>query len=405
MKKAIVVIGMNYGDEGKGLMVDYFASKNPGALVVRFNGTCQSGRTVETKKLRHVFGHFGSGTLCSNPTYLSEFYAVHPMIFAEEYNLLAGNGYAPITFRDKSSLVITPFDVIINQASERKKYFRQGTCGVGFFAAIKRNEKIPIDIYTTRAKLSHALKAIAYEYLPEVLCSGPNRVLYETGQPPEKIIEKFLDDVEFFKYYTSTEIPSFDTYIFEGGQGLQLDQSNNSNFPFLTPSNTGLTNVIPLLKKFGITDVEVVYVTRTYFTRHGAGPLPNETEGRIYEGIEDDTNIPNEFQGTIRYAPLDFNMMIGAIHKDLSRIFPLKNTLDIKVSIVMTCLDQTKWVKFKPVLFDEVTSIRVGSTPRRFAGEVSTWLTPIHKIYESHGPTRDAVTEKIIDIPLKLFKK
>jgi len=59
MKKIIVNIGAGYGDEGKGLMTDYFSARYPEALVVRFNGGGQAGHTVVNEKQRHVFSSFG----------------------------------------------------------------------------------------------------------------------------------------------------------------------------------------------------------------------------------------------------------------------------------------------------------------------------------------------------------
>ena len=64
MKDIKIVIGANFGDEGKGLMTDYFSS-NPNTIVVCSNGGAQRGHTVfeSTTGTRHVFHHFGSGTL------------------------------------------------------------------------------------------------------------------------------------------------------------------------------------------------------------------------------------------------------------------------------------------------------------------------------------------------------
>lgn len=58
--EAAVVIGANYGDEGKGLITDYLAAlDHSNTLVVRFNGGAQAGHTVQTPSgLRHVFSHF-----------------------------------------------------------------------------------------------------------------------------------------------------------------------------------------------------------------------------------------------------------------------------------------------------------------------------------------------------------
>ena len=62
----------------------------------------------------------------------------------------------------------------------------------------------------------------------------------------------------------------------------------------------------------------MTYVTRAYLTRHGAGPLPRERPEKPYPGIVDTTNVPNEHQGTLRFAWLDLDLLRRAIHEDLS---------------------------------------------------------------------------------------
>ena len=106
---------------------------------------------------------------------------------------------------------------------------------------------------------------------------------------------------------------TYDDIIFEGAQGLILDEENKAFAPNLTSSRTGLTNPDAILKRVGIEgEAEAVYVTRTYVTKHGAGRLPYEDvlagEGIVFE---DATNVHNEWQGSIRFAshgsPAEFN--------------------------------------------------------------------------------------------------
>jgi len=86
MKNIKIVIGSNFGDEGKGLITDYFANQYPNGIVVRFNGGVQASHTVITpNSIRHMFSHFGSGTLSGLPTHLSEFFIANPIIFKKEY--------------------------------------------------------------------------------------------------------------------------------------------------------------------------------------------------------------------------------------------------------------------------------------------------------------------------------
>lgn len=61
--------------------------------------------------------------------------------------------------------------------------------------------------------------------------------------------------------------------------------------------------------------MNVIYATRAYKTRHGAGPLKWELKNKPYENIIDPTNIPNEYQGTIRFAYLDLDILNEAIFK------------------------------------------------------------------------------------------
>ena len=93
MSNVKVIIGANYGDEGKGLMTDYFAAeakrKEEFCLVVMGNGGAQRGHTVSTPEgIRHVFHHFGSGTFSGVRTYFPEYFIVNPMVFKKEFTEL-----------------------------------------------------------------------------------------------------------------------------------------------------------------------------------------------------------------------------------------------------------------------------------------------------------------------------
>ena len=110
MSKMIAVIGSGYGDEGKGLMTDYYASKFDDAIVVRSNGGAQAGHTVTTPTgERHVFSHFGSGSYSKTPTYLSEFFVANPMLLAKELKQADDDGIpSPVIGAHPSVLITTP---------------------------------------------------------------------------------------------------------------------------------------------------------------------------------------------------------------------------------------------------------------------------------------------------------
>lgn len=116
MPAATVVIGANWGDEAKGKMVDYFASLASGpTVVVRHNGGAQAGHTVLTPDdKRHVFSHFGSGTLAGAATYLARHFVCNPLVFWKESRELIALGAAPVMAADPRCFVTTPYDMLIN---------------------------------------------------------------------------------------------------------------------------------------------------------------------------------------------------------------------------------------------------------------------------------------------------
>lgn len=98
-KKIYVVIGLGYGDEGKGLSTDYLCLKSDKPLVVRFNGGHQAGHTVVLPNEKmHIFACFGSGTLRGIPTYWSKFCTLSPTVLLAEYKELIAIGTNPILY-------------------------------------------------------------------------------------------------------------------------------------------------------------------------------------------------------------------------------------------------------------------------------------------------------------------
>lgn len=323
--KAWAVIGANYGDESKGKHVDYLCAKHGVDLVVRFNGGAQAGHTVVTPDgRRHVFHHFGSGTFLGVPTYLSRFFVCNPILFNREWDELRPKlSVDPIVYIDPNCLVTTPWDMVINQAVERMRGdARHGSCGVGFNETIERS--------------SHERFALRVHELWDH--NKRNRVIYDIGK--EWILQRihqlgldpsylkvYLDDFDNIYSAWALDVGLFlgrthlvldvsnEKIVFEGAQGLLLDQNYKEGFPHLTRSNTGARNVVVLAKEWGVEELEAIYCTRTYLTRHGAGPLSNEYVPKS-NLVDDDTNVPHEFQGTLRYAPLDVNELINRVMVD-----------------------------------------------------------------------------------------
>lgn len=298
--KARAVIGANFGDEGKGLVTDYLC-RTGGGVVVRFNGGAQAGHTVVSPEgLRHVFGHFGAGSLYGVPTFLSQFFICNPIIYFRELQQLASIGVTAEVFAHPDCLVSTFADMIINQRKEIKRGDKaHGSCGVGIHETIQRSAvselKITMsDLWNHSAGLPTKMAEICDRYAK-----------FRTGAPIDEpgMTEMFLKAcTAFAESIHPAGIGQCKDPIFEGAQGLLLDQDRKEFHPHVTHSSTGMKNVRILCAQAGITEIEPYYVSRTYLTRHGAGRLPGENPAIAYA---DDTNIDHPFQGRIRFAKLD----------------------------------------------------------------------------------------------------
>lgn len=303
--RASAVIGANFGDEGKGLVTDWLCRKGDVEMVVRFNGGAQAGHTVVGPEGRHVFGHFGSGTLVGTPTYLSEYFVVNPILFERERVELGGLGIDPVVYAHPKCLVTTFADMWINQKIESKRADkRHGSVGLGVNETIVRS-----DVSELRITMGNLWDnpGVLRDKL-EQICTKWAR--FRTGEEipdPGNMIAAFVKGCAVFAdKIHPLGIQQCKNPVFEGAQGLLLDQNNKEYFPHLTRSNTGIRNVRALCAQAGISEIEAYYVTRTYLTRHGAGPLPGEDAAMKFE---DDTNLEHPFQGTIRFAPLDNGVM------------------------------------------------------------------------------------------------
>lgn len=316
-----VVIGANFGDEGKGLMTDYFCRQSTlrgeKTLVVLHNGGAQRGHTVVTPDgNRHVFHHFGSGTLVGSDTYLSEEFVLNPMIFRQEWEELESMKAIPKVYVNHTCRVTTPFDMILNQIIEESRdNARHGSCGMGIHETMIRDVcNYPIEMWfdsSDEAK-RYYLKEIRNYLSERLLDFGINKIPdnWKEIVNSDLLIENFISELNFMGRNISIRFDRFieyyDCVVFENGQGLLLDQNNKEYFPHLTPSNTGLKNSLKIISNMHCNpDVEVCYVTRTYLTRHGAGRLDGECDKKeINPDMQDLTNIPNPHQGTLRYAKL-----------------------------------------------------------------------------------------------------
>lgn len=354
-----VVIGSNYGDEGKGLMTDYLVRKTGAKTVVRFNGGAQAGHTVvDPSGKRHVFGHIGAGTFAKADTYLSATFIVNTLVLSKELKQL---GEQATIFADSYCRCTTIFDMMINAEIERSRgEGRHGSCGLGIHETVLRSSTYPIrfgDLKTGSVNfVADKLATIAKYYVPMRLA--------ELGLVASGHLRELLSTTDFTAHaqqmmYGATEIqvpryaPARYGHVFEGAQGLALDEELG-HFPHVTHSRTGLPDAVVTAGQIGVSSLFPVYVTRAYVTRHGRGPLAGEGLPIVKTKTHpvDATNVRNEFQEAIRFAPLDVTAMNRLIKSDLRRVSE-SNMIGVHIErpvIALTCMDQ----------MDEEVSVMVG---------------------------------------------
>lgn len=388
-KNIKVVIGANFGDEGKGLMTDYFchqaALRGDNCIVVCHNGGAQRGHTVDTPGgLHHVFHHFGSGTFAGADTYFAKGFILNPMLFRQEYEELQNFGYEPKAYVNDDCRVSTPFDMILNQILEEKRSEnRHGSCGLGIFETIERHKAGNVSFAGVFLSDYDGLNRVNLELIRDKYFFKRMRDLeiffdneWKEIFYSEGLIENYLNDLEFMGNHTiradDSILNKYKSIVFEGGQGLLLDQNNLEYFPHLTPSNTGLENPVEMiLRLFPESDVETCYVTRPYLTRHGAGRLDNEcSKEEINPYMEDLTNVPNSHQGALRYGKMNIGELIYRIHKDFS------DRNDWKISISVTHGNEVSG------LFESVDNICLEDLKNEF-----------DIVYRSFGKTRNEIKQ------------
>lgn len=365
------VIGANYGDEGKGLLTDYLCAGQPGSLVVRFNGGAQAGHTVQTPEgKRHIFNHFGSGAFVGAPTYLSRFFVCNPLVWGLEITAMRKQGISgiPKTYVHPDAPVTTPYDVLYNRARERARGAdRHGSVGLGVWETVRRHQA---GVQTCTRHIGTAGWKTRLSVVMEYYAALMRHEGVEDLGPLwnlEKLRVDFAEMVEWFgtsmEWAEGLEDLPIENLVFEAGQGLLLDETNKENFPYVSASRTGMHNIIELCREWSIDPAEVqpYYVTRTYLTRHGPGPLPGQCDSM--KAIDDDrTNKENEWQGKLRYAPLNVDSLLFRIFGDSRKRKP---------SLAVTHLDQ-----------------------RPMPEDLDIACLGFEDVLVSRGPTRDDVRRK-----------
>lgn len=358
--RCAIVIGANYGDEGKGRVTSqlFCDSKVSRKLNILTNGGAQRGHTVVKpcgrNKISHVFHHFGSGTFDGADTLCSKQFILNPMVYVDELFSLEELGFSiPTLLRHKKCRWSTPFDMMANQILELSRGDEShGSCGKGIWKTIKRYNyglQVSFDDFCDapteyQKKFLHQVR----DYYVKEGIFTESEICKRYPLFEESLIDRFIFDCKYMQFRSravsdeviKTLLESYDYIVFENGQGLLLnDDINNVH---TTPSNTDCTQVSSFIESYlTCADVEVVYVSRPYLTRHGNGILEGECSPINLSGtIFEKTNVTNTFQGDFRYAPINLQELFSRVEKSFSQCFNGVSRNRYHATIAFTHVDE-----------------------------------------------------------------
>jgi adenylosuccinate synthase len=286
-----VIVGAQWGDEGKGKVVDYYAKDAD--IVVRYQGGCNAGHTVVVGDEKFKFHLIPSGAVQGKRVIIGNGVVVDLEVLTKEIDDLKSRGIEPNLLISDRAHITLPFHKILDGLEESYRgKSRVGTTkrGVGptYADKISRSGLRMIDLLydevldekiETMVKKKQKLLRCVYE--SDIVLSK-KEILDHCLKFREKLKE-YVGDASLEIYNAIKEGKNI---VFEGAQGTLLD-IDHGTYPFVTSSNPtvggALTGVGIGPKALGT----IIGVTKAYTTRVGSGPFPTELKDKIGERIRE----------------------------------------------------------------------------------------------------------------------
>ena len=289
---ATVIVGAQWGDEGKGKIVDLLAQDSD--LVCRYQGGPNAGHTIvvdgETYKIRAVPSGIITGKACA----IGAGCVVDPEVLIGELDHLEGRGHATagLVFLSGNAHLIMPWHVALDGARERKLGKLQiGTTRRGIGPAyadkatrigIRVQDLLDPKILHQKIELAIDEKNVWLERVYEIEPFD----LEEVAQTYEGYAKRLRSYVADTSLLVDRALRNGDNVLFEGAQGTLLDLDHGT-YPFVTSSSPIAAGAAV---SFGIGPNridEILGVSKAYVTRVGEGPFPSEIEGEAQERVRE----------------------------------------------------------------------------------------------------------------------
>jgi adenylosuccinate synthase len=339
MSKVDVLLGLQWGDEGKGKIVDVLAPKYD--VVARFQGGPNAGHTLEFDGIKHVLHQIPSGIFRDTTrNVIGNGVVLDPVIFKNEIEKLAkfNLNVRKNLFISKKATLILPSHRLLDVAYERAKGDNKiGSTlkGIGptYQDKIGRQGLRVGDILSTNFNAKfRKLTDIHFKILRE----------YEVDYNWTDLEAAYMDAVNFLKefnlieseYFINQELKMGSSILAEGAQGALLDIDFGS-YPFVTSSNTVTAGACTGLGVSPRNIGEVYGIFKAYSTRVGSGPFPTELEDATGEQLRKEGNEFGSTTGRARRCgwldlpSLKYSIMINGVSQllmmkaDVLSIFPV----------------------------------------------------------------------------------
>jgi adenylosuccinate synthase len=275
----LCIVGLQWGDEGKGKIVDYYAEKFD--AVVRYNGGSNAGHTIVIGNKTYVFHLLPSGSLQRKKLYIGPGVAVDPQTLGEEVRMLRRRGFEAKLLVDSRCTIVTPLEKEMDSFIEElrgKKALGTTKRGIGPSYAMRALRLTPRagDLERGTFDLGSALSFYRtfLKKIPEL--NGWTRDARATlhGMVGD-VGKEIMEANEAGKYV-----------LFEGAQGVLLDLIHGT-YPYVTGAHT-LASYVPASLGIPTSALgDVMGVAKAYTTRVGEGPFPTEIHGPLERKIRE----------------------------------------------------------------------------------------------------------------------
>ena len=335
---SVVVVGTQWGDEGKGKITDYLAEK--AEVIARYQGGNNAGHTIVFSGKKYKLHLIPSGIFYGDKVcVIGNGMVVDPQALVQELEYLHGHGVSTANLKISSRAhVILPYHLKLDSLEEESKGSNKiGTTRKGIGPAyMDKAARIGI-------RVVDLLDAEEFEKKLRRNLEEKNRLftkVYETeGFEVESILKEYLALAELVRpYVTDTSVVLNDAIdsgkrvLFEGAQGVMLD-IDQGTYPFVTSSNP-VAGGVCIGSGVGPTKItQVVGVAKAYTSRVGDGPFPTELHNEIGERIRE---VGNEY-GTTTGRPRRVGWFDSVVVRHARRVSGITglslNSIDVLTGI------------------------------------------------------------------------